>query len=91
MEKSISEKLRSDYYRNTLPYASSKKDPAVHKAYLFEDRRLVEEFKADVFKELEIVGHPKAELLWSKAWDMGHANGFSDVYYYADELVELIR
>jgi hypothetical protein len=59
-------------------------NPAVHAAYREEVRRLIEEFKSD--NDLEIVGNPKAELLWSKAWELGHS---SDVYSYASDLVDL--
>ena len=63
---------------------------AVHE-YHCEDQRLVEKFKHDVCVDLQIVGHPKAELLLSKAWAMGHASGYSEVYNYACDLVDLIK
>jgi hypothetical protein len=87
----ISEKIQNKYYTTKLPHAFAKHDPVVHKAYYEDCNRLMEEFKRDLFIELGIVGHPKAELLFFKVWEMGHANGFSDVYYYAGEFVEFLR
>jgi hypothetical protein len=43
----------------------------------------------------EDVGHDlsraKAQRLWAYAWELGHANGFSDVYCYLQDMVELAR
>lgn len=55
-----------------------------------ENRRIHEEFKKDLFDELEISDNPKAEILFSKAWEYGHSAGFEEVYNYACDLVELI-
>jgi len=33
----------------------------------------------------------KAGRLWSIAWEMGHSSGYSEVFNYLLELVELIR
>ena len=49
------------------------------------------QFKSDLFNDLEIVGNPKAELLWSKAWELGHSSGYHEVYSYASDLVDLIK
>lgn len=87
----ISEKIQNNSYTTKLPYAFAKHDPVAHEAYYADNNRLMAEFKSDLFIDLGIVGHPKAELLYSKAWEMGHANGFSDVYYYAGEFVEFLR
>lgn len=35
--------------------------------------------------------HPKRELVWSKAWEHGHATGFADVEFWYSELVELVK
>lgn len=35
--------------------------------------------------------NPKAQKLFSIAWDFGHANGFSEVYSYATQLVDLVK
>lgn len=51
---------------------------------------LKEQFKADLFEDLGIVGNPKADVLFRLAWELGHLSGYSEVYYYASDLVELI-
>lgn len=56
-----------------------------------ENRRIHNEFKKDLFDELEISDNPKAEVLFSKAWEYGHSAGFEEVYNYACDLVELIK
>jgi hypothetical protein len=88
---SVSEKLASGYYRSKLSWVPLKKDPAAAKAYHEDCTRLSAEFRADVLADLGITDHPKADLLFSKAYDMGHSSGFSEVYSYAQDLVELIQ
>ncbi len=60
-------------------------------AYSAESGRLTELFKRDLFAELGIVGHPKAEKLYSIAWDMGHSSGFSEIETVAWDLLPLIQ
>ena len=59
--------------------------------YNEESKRIYEEFKNDLFEELDITDNPKKEILFSKAWDMSHSYGFESVYYKAEDLVELIK
>ena len=59
--------------------------------YYYEYHHGYEEFQTDVFKELGIENNSKKNLLLSKAWDIGHASGYHEVYYYAAELVDLIK
>ncbi len=45
-------------------------------------------------KDLGITDHPKADKLMDIAWSEGHSAGYYgyyDVYYFAEELVELIK
>lgn len=35
--------------------------------------------------------HPKADDLYQIAWDLGHSYGFSEVKYYYDILVKLVK
>lgn len=78
-------------YVNIKPYASSKSNPEIHAAHRDEDARLYAKFKADMFDELGISGHPNAEKLFVIAWDLGHSSGYSAVFNYADELSELLK
>lgn len=88
---SVSEKLSANAYQNTLPYARRNADHEVHAAYQAEEARLHDEFRRDALAELEITDHPKADLLFSKAWEMGHAYGYSEVWSYMQDLVDLVR
>lgn len=47
-------------------------------------------FKNDLFNELGIENNPKRELLFSKAWEMGHSSGYYSVFEHAEDLVDLI-
>ena len=59
--------------------------------YDAEENSIYEQFKKDLFKELGISRHPKAEALFKKAWDDGHHAGYEEVYACACNLVDLIR
>ena len=48
-------------------------------------------FRQDLLEELGITNHPKAELLISKAWELGHSSGYNEVVNWAWDLVDLIR
>jgi hypothetical protein len=48
-------------------------------------------FDDDVFADLGISDNPKRHKLMAIAWEHGHSCGYSEVYYYASELVELIK
>lgn len=55
-----------------------------------EEALLKVEFKKDLLKELDVTSNPKADLLFEKAWSLGHSSGFEEVYSFACDLVELI-
>lgn len=82
------EKAIAGAYDNKLPYSREK---AVQEAYNQEEVRLVELFRADIETEYGMVGHPKASLLFSKAWERGHSGGFCEIAIVYDDLVELIK
>jgi len=71
-------------------------------AYYVEERRLNELFKQDLLVELglltlgahrcELVKHPKADLLFDKAWELGRSSGLPlEVVNYAYDLVDLVK
>ena len=70
------------------------KDHTIYIERLQEYKRerfaLKEQFKKDLFDELNISENPKREILFEKAWDLGHDLGYSEVYSYAMDLIELI-
>lgn len=63
---------------------------SIYKSMLQANTDKMEEFKRDLFKDLDIEDNPKRELLYDKAWEMGHAYGFSEVYSKACDMVDLI-
>ena len=75
-------------YDNHLPYG---RETESRKLWRAEQARLMEEFKVDLLAYLSLVGHPKADLLFDLAWDMGHSSGLLDVVDASLNLVELIR
>lgn len=83
--------LNFDDYRNTKTYSSAKEDREMWEAYRAEENRLHDLFYADFCAELGIVGHPKADALFEKAWEHGHSSGYSEVMQYGYDLVGLIR
>lgn len=58
--------------------------------YYKEQRRRAEQFKQDLFEELEISDHPKREILLEKAWDRGHAHGYREVFVCAEDLLDFL-
>lgn len=64
---------------------------ADRRAYGAESGRLNALLQADLEAEYGVTGHPKAELLWSKAYDRGHGSGMGDVINVWTDLVELIQ
>lgn len=50
-----------------------------------------DEFTEALFEDLGIVDNPKKDLLYSKAYELGHSGGYSEIYSYACDLVDLIR
>lgn len=59
-------------------------------AYYARSAALEAEFRRDLEVEYLMVGHPKADLLYAKAWDRGHAGGLHDVANHYSDLVELV-
>ena len=81
-----------DRYETKLPYSGDKTDEGdvIRKAYRAKTSELMAQFKADLLEELGLTWHPKADLLYSMAWDEGHSEGLQRVYYCAEELSELL-
>ena len=60
-------------------------------AYHRESGLLTLQLRGDLEAEHDMTGHPKALVLWIKAWDEGHSNGFSEVATCYADLVELAK
>jgi len=92
-KKPFEDKLRDNDYDSKLPWPEAK-DPdrqAKREAYNADEARLLREFKADMFEDCGVTGHPKADKAFDIAWSHGHASGLYDVYCYFSELAELLR
>jgi len=51
---------------------------------------LEDQFKVDALREAGLEGHPKADIVYRKAWEHGHASGLSDVVYWLQEFAEVV-
>jgi hypothetical protein len=60
-------------------------------AYYARTVALEGEFRHDLEKEYDMVGHEKADLLFGKAWQLGHAGGMQEVASWYSDLVELVE
>jgi hypothetical protein len=47
--------------------------------------------KAEMENDSGLAGHPKADMLYQIAWNMGHAYGFNEVANYYHELAPLLQ
>lgn len=63
---------------------------AALKAYRNETQAKEEQFKSDLETFYDVARHPKADLLFSKAWMKGHALGLSEIASNYDDMVDLI-
>lgn len=52
-------------------------------------KKVLTQFKEDLFKELEIENNPKRELLFEKALE--YETNFSSIFYWCKNQVDLIR
>lgn len=50
---------------------------------------LHDKFKHDALDDVGLLEHPKANQIFSFAYEHGHSSGFHDVYYWLSELAEL--
>lgn len=60
-------------------------------AYRDEQNRLMKQFEIDLYVDLGITRNKKRFDLYAKAWDRGHAHGYSEIYAVACDLVDLIK
>jgi len=56
-----------------------------------DEWKLINQLKEDLFVEAKITNNPKAQKLWDIAWQHGHASGFTEVYNYFYEYLDLIK
>ncbi|MGH7974860.1 MAG: hypothetical protein ACREBR_04995 [bacterium] len=90
-ELSIYDRLNAGEFENKLPWERHSKDQAVWDAYNVETARLTAAFKLACEEDHGFVGHPKADLLWSKAWEHGHSSGLYEVYNYYNDFADFLK
>lgn len=86
--KDVLELIEQRHYHTKLPWG---KERGVRGAYRADQRRLVEELKADAIEYCGLKGHPKAEKAWDFAWEERHHSGFREVVEFLEELADLIK
>ena len=64
---------------------------AARTAYNADNGRLEAQFQADLEAEYDMTGHPKAAVLYSKAYDRGHSGGMAEVAAVYGDLVDLVK
>ena len=97
-------KIMGDEYDSKLPFPLYKKsrteqeivdDQVMIKAWREDEKRLHRIFKDDLRKYIETdVGKPitdkQFDAIFNKAWDDGHASGYSEVLIYTSDIVDVI-
>tara|TARA_R110000868_G_scaffold304348_1_gene564878 strand:- start:156 stop:650 length:495 start_codon:yes stop_codon:yes gene_type:complete len=59
------------------------------KHYQEENLRLQNEFREDLIEKYGMTHHPKANVIFNKAWDIGCSSGLESVDYYFHDLITL--
>lgn len=59
-------------------------------AYRQDEQRLMALFKVEALAEAGLTDHPRAEVVWDKAWNRGHSEGLESVMYELNELAEVL-
>lgn len=75
-----------------VPYPDRKDPQFEEKRRLYQNwqRQVTEEFKSALEVEYGTAKSKKRDLLWDRAWSMGHSSGFHDVESYYSDLAELL-
>lgn len=96
---SVRDNILNDKYESNLPYPNfGKRDEGwtresvteARRNHIQDVKRLTNQFKQDLFEEFDVQNNPKAELLFSKAWELGHSAGLYEVLGHFENLVDLI-
>ena len=98
---------KHQYFKEIFPHLESKIEDALRQfqnianpdkfdiAFLIEtyfaNDRTGQKLKEYLEKDFNLTDHPKKDILWSMAWEKGHAYGLHEVYNEYLDLVELVR
>jgi len=84
-------------YKNQFvyPFKSEFKDLGDYKnakaLYNQREGEIYELVKHDMLEYVGLLNHPKANKIWSYAWEQGHSSGYSEVYNVLLGLTELFE
>lgn len=56
-----------------------------------EYTRALVELREKLANDNDMINHPKEELLWEKAYELGHSHGIKDIEFRYYDLLELAR
>lgn len=74
------------------PNAPNEEEWRTWRAKLREaDNRATAQFRKDLEEVAKMSGQPKADTLWTKAWDMGHSAGLYEVMNVYFDLLDLVK
>lgn len=82
----VYEKIKAGEYDTKVHYSQENRD-----AWREDMNRLARKLEEDLAEELEMTNHPKRQMLWTKAWEHGHASGYTEIHYWYTDLLELIK
>lgn len=54
------------------------------------EAKILAQFQIDALKAVGLFGHPKADKVYSLAWERGHSAGFHDIFVNLIELADLV-
>lgn len=60
-------------------------------AWSYKNSDLESRFRNDLEEENGMVGHPKSDLLYWKAYERGHSGGVDEVYSAYMDMLELVQ
>ena len=87
----ISEKPKMGKWNDPKNVDTIKEKRAWNIAYREAEGRAKTVFRDNVEEVFMTKDNPKAEKLWSLAWEYGHSSGLLSVVDYYSDLVELVR
>lgn len=87
----VLDNIAEGVYESKIKYQSGKAAKPQREEYHADRDRLRDLFRDDLFKENDLINHPKAQVLWELAWEEGHANGYAEVVMYFEKFLPLIK
>lgn len=91
----IYEKIKAGEYNNELDTGFGQKDKVLRKEmrrlYNEETARLNHRFYLDLCEDLGEKDCPAIKVVFNKAWEDGHSNGYSEVLWHFEDLLDFIE